>query len=97
MNEVLDVIFTHEKGQNQMTIPLPMLSKAGFFEDKDKFEFALLSFFEAATSYRSVGSAAHKGNGESPKVVKISTCIYTETDFLPTWYGDWDGKFYYDI
>jgi len=74
-----------------------MVSKAGFFEDKDKFEFGLLSFFAAATSCRSVGTAANKMVGETPRLAKISTCIYTDTDFLPTWYGDWDGKFYYDI
>lgn len=96
MNEVLDVIFTHEKGQDQVTIPLPMLSKAGFFEDKDKFEFGLLSLFEAATTFRAVG-AALKRTDKMPRLVKISTCIYTETDFLPSWYGDWNGKFYYEV
>jgi hypothetical protein len=96
MNEVLDVIFTHEKGQNQITIPLPTLSKAGFFEDKEKFEFGLLSFFEAATTFRAVGVDVDKA-GKIPRLVKISTCIYTETDFLPEWYEDWNGKFYYEL
>lgn len=97
MNEVLDVIFTHEKGQSQMTIPLILLQKTGAFQNKAAFEANLVCLFEGATSFRAVGSAAHKASGESPQLVKISTCIYTETDFLPDWYGDWDGKFYYSL
>lgn len=97
MNEVLDVIFTHEKGQSQVTIPLSILQKSAAFSSKDVFEATLISLFEAGESYRRVGTSAHKMEGESPKLAKISTCIYTETDFLPEWYGEWDGKFYYSI
>lgn len=92
-NEVFDVIFTHEKGQTQMTIPLKLLPPT-FFDSKSSMEENLLFAFEAATSFRIVGSVAHKMEGKSPKLFKISTCIYSES-YIPEWYGSWDGKFYY--
>ena len=92
MNEVLDIIYTHENGQNQLSIPLASLLCLRAFNSKHTLEVNLLAFYYCGTTFREVGGELV----EPAKLVKISTCIYTNSDFLPDWYGDWNGKFYYN-
>lgn len=92
MNEVFDIIYTHENGQHQLTIPLASLLCVRAFNSKHTLEKNLLAFYYCGSTFRPVGAELVN----PPKLVKISTCIYTETDFLPDWYGDWNGKFYYE-
>lgn len=93
MNESLDIIFTHEHGQIQMTLPLEDLKKIDAFESKKKFEDTLNVLWLGLNYARHPLSA---GIPKLRKLVKISTCVYSDSfDFLPEWHHDFDGKFYY--
>lgn len=46
-----------------------------------------------AKFYATIGTDS-KGRPMAPELVKISTCLYNMD--LPLWYGEWDGKFYYE-
>lgn len=91
---VLDIIFTHENGQLQTTLPLSELKEIGAFESKGKFENTLLLFWKAVNYSRPLQEQCP----ELPKLLKISYCIYVEYDYefaVPEWYNDQEGKFYY--
>lgn len=84
----IDVIFTHTSGQNRMT--LDVLYCPNILTGKREFERQLLMFWDMANTLRGVTETQKP----TPELVKISTCLYNMD--LPLWYGEWDGKFYYE-
>ena len=94
MNEILQVIYTHEGGQYITDIPLVGLSN--IFISKIEMEKQLLLFWEIIKNTRKLKKRVWTKT-HNHKLVKISTCLYSEKMEGPIWYGDWDGKFYYNV
>lgn len=91
--ESIDIIYTYEKGQMATTLKLHRLSN--IFLSKKEMERQLLLFGKVLGN----GSVFVEGKRKpivNAKLVKISICIYSKSN-LPSWYGDWDGKFYYPL
>ena len=94
MNNKLHIIFTHDEGQIQCILPLDILCEGTFFHSKEEMKRQLEQVWEGVNT-----ACPIKGVIEAapPKfLLKISTCIYSTSFELPFWYGDWDGKFYYE-
>lgn len=82
---MIDIIFTHDTFNNQSQTFLKVETKdMKPFDSKESYEDALLSVFNIITP-----------PNERPFLFKISTA-FLDTD-LPSWFGDFDGKFYYEL
>lgn len=93
MEEFIDVIFTHEFGQVSTTVPLE--SMPNLFSSKMEMERQLLLFWQVINNSQHILMGRRKPSGLK-KLVKISTCIISDEMKVPSWYGEWDGKFYYE-
>lgn len=90
LKNILDIIFTHEKGQSRMTLSLD--ESPNVFLGKDFFESRLKWMWQVANSLRGMGDEIR----QTPKLFKISTRVIEPTKPLPDWYKEFDGKFYYN-
>lgn len=102
MKDIIEVIFTHTHGQSLITIDLHSIHalKTGMFENKHQFERYLRFIWETSATLRPVvfkNFVPVNNLPDVPKLVKISTCHYTNVFELPEWLGEWDGKFYYEL
>ncbi len=90
MNNVFDIIYTYDGGQTRVTIPFADLP-SNFFESKRQMlDYLLFSFNAIETSRNAKESVVWRIR----ELVKISTCVYSDTFVIPEWYKDWDGKFW---
>ncbi len=89
LKNILDIIFTHEKGQSRMTLSLE--DSPNVFLGKDFFESRLKWMWQVANSLRGMGDEIRS----TPKLFKISTLVIEPTNAIPDWYKEFDGKFYY--
>ncbi len=90
-HECLDIIYTHEHGQVQCTIPLTNIGFAFMLPKDDFFKF-LKADFDRHSCFREVNTPEK----EPPKLHKISCCVHSKEWVEPSWYKECEGKMYFE-
>jgi len=99
--EYLDVIYTKEDGQVQISVPLSLVPDVTW-KDKKTFEQFLIFTYHALSTARQpkgeiIGDGIVLDKAETPKaLIKISTLFVSRLIKTPPVFDKWDGKFYYN-
>lgn len=93
LTECMDIIYTHEYGQDRLTIPLVWIPN---ISSKSMTQVHFEQLFNAHYAFRDVTQNANNCKA-APRLAKISCCIYSKQLTPPKWYIDCNGKFYYHL
>lgn len=107
--EKLQIIFTHDKGQDVANVPLELVNMTS--KDKAIASLKILlsgkySFLDPEWKEKAYANISENGGiripeelKEVPELVKISMCIITdkkEKPKSPKWYNECHGKIYFN-